>query len=101
MPLVSWPSILMMSGAMLISWAKLEANVTGWAAISLPLGVTADGLPIGVQLMAPDEAVLLALAAQLETAIPWADRRPPWWTTGQSALHFNHGQVSSRLAGSP
>ena len=54
------------------------ANVTGWAAISLPLG-TADGLPIGVQLMAPDETILLQLAAQLEEAMPWAQRRPPAW----------------------
>lgn len=56
-------------------WTSL-ANVTGWAAISLPLGTTDDGLPIGVQLMAPDEAVLLQLAAQLEAAEPWADRHP-------------------------
>ena len=56
-------------------WTSL-ANVTGWAAISLPLGVTADGLPIGVQLMAQDETILLQLAAQLETAAPWADRWP-------------------------
>ena len=59
-------------------WTTL-ANVTGWAAISLPLGSTTDGLPIGVQLMAPDEAVLLALAAQLETAAPWVDRTPAGW----------------------
>jgi amidase len=52
------------------------ANVTGWAAISLPLAVTSDGLPIGVQLMAPDETILLQLAAQLETAMPWLQRRP-------------------------
>jgi amidase len=50
-------------------WTSL-ANVTGWAAISLPLALTTDGLPIGVQLMAPDEAILLQLAAQLETAMP-------------------------------
>jgi len=50
--------------------------VTGWAAISPPLGVTSDGLPIGVQLMAPDETILLQLAAQLETTAPWADRWP-------------------------
>jgi amidase len=52
------------------------ANVTGWAAISLPLGEV-DGLPVGVQLLAPDEAVLLRLAAQLELALPWSQRRPP------------------------
>ena len=59
-------------------WTSL-ANVTGWAAISLPLGQTSTGLPIGVQLMAPDETILLQLAAQLEVAAPWSGRRPPAW----------------------
>ncbi|MFV8051801.1 amidase [Mycobacterium sp. 48b] len=57
-------------------WTAL-ANVTGWAAISLPLGQTSHGLPIGVQLLAPDETVLLRLAGQLEQAAPWAGRTPP------------------------
>ena len=61
-------------------WTAL-ANVTGWAAISLPLGVTSTGLPVGVQLMAPDETVLLQLGAQLEAAAPWAQRRPAGWVT--------------------
>jgi amidase len=52
------------------------ANAFGWAAISLPLGEV-DGLPVGVQLLAPDEAVLLRLAGQLEVALPWAQRQPP------------------------
>jgi amidase len=52
------------------------ANATGWAAITLPLGEV-DGLPVGVQLLAPDEAVLLRVAGQLEVALPWADRHPP------------------------
>jgi amidase len=52
------------------------ANATGWAAITLPLGEV-EGLPVGVQLLAPDEAVLLRVAAQLELALPWADRHPP------------------------
>jgi amidase len=51
------------------------ANFTGWAAVSLPLGEV-DGLPVGVQLMAPGEEVLLRVAAQLEQALPWAHRRP-------------------------
>jgi len=58
-------------------WTPM-ANVTGWAAISLPLG-SAGGLPIGVQLMAPDETILLQLAAQLQDAMPWAQRRPAAW----------------------
>jgi len=56
--------------------ATAVANVAGWAAITLPLGEV-EGLPVGVQLMAPDEAILLRLAAQLEEAMPWSDRHPP------------------------
>ncbi|MEA2155935.1 MAG: amidase [Solirubrobacteraceae bacterium] len=48
-------------------WTPM-ANVSGFAAISLPLAATALGHPIGVQLMAPAETVLLKLAAQLERA---------------------------------
>ncbi|HLI58717.1 MAG TPA: amidase [Solirubrobacteraceae bacterium] len=48
-------------------WTAM-ANVSGFAAISLPLAETADGLPIGIQFMAPQETVLLRLAAQLERA---------------------------------
>jgi amidase len=54
-------------------------NVTGQPAISLPLSWNANGLPIGVQLVAPfaREDMLLRVAAQLEQAQPWSDRRPP------------------------
>ena len=52
------------------------ANACGWAAISLPVGEV-DGLPVGVQLLAPDEAILIRLASQLELVMPWSGRRPP------------------------
>jgi amidase len=53
-------------------------NVTGQPAISLPLLHGDDGLPLAVQLAGKPagEAELLALAAQLEQAYPWAERRP-------------------------
>jgi amidase/6-aminohexanoate-cyclic-dimer hydrolase len=54
-------------------------NATGCPAASLPLHWTKDGLPIGVQIGAGfgNEAVIFRLAAQIEAAQPWADRRPP------------------------
>ena len=53
-------------------------NVMGLPAITLPLYHGADGLPTGVQLIGPParEELLLAIAAQLERALPWADRMP-------------------------
>jgi amidase len=53
-------------------------NVTGQPAISLPLFHGEDGLPTAIQLIGPParEEVLLQLAAQLEQAAPWSDRRP-------------------------
>jgi amidase len=51
---------------------------TGQPSITLPLGESSDGLPIGVQLVGPPrgDAIILNLAAQLEEALPWRDRRP-------------------------
>lgn len=56
-------------------------NVTGSPAISLPLHWTPDGLPVGVMLAAApgEDGLLFSLAAQIEEASPWRDRRPPGW----------------------
>lgn len=53
-------------------------NVTGTPSISLPLGESESGLPIGVQFAAPfgDEATLIRIAAAFEEAMPWKDRIP-------------------------
>ena len=53
-------------------------NVTGQPAISLPLGMHASGLPIGVQIAArpAEDHVLIGLGTELEQAMPWKERRP-------------------------
>ncbi|MCU1655939.1 MAG: amiB [Pseudonocardiales bacterium] len=56
-------------------------NTTGQPAVSLPLYQSEEYLPIGIMLVGRPggEGPLLALAAQLEAALPWADRRPAIW----------------------
>jgi len=50
------------------------SNVTGQPALSLPWDCDPNGVPVGVQLVAPfgREDLLLQLGAQLEAAHPWS-----------------------------
>jgi amidase len=63
-------------------WALMpftpQFNVTGQPAVSLPLAWSTGGLPVGVQLVADfaREDLLIRVAAQLERARPWSERRP-------------------------
>lgn len=59
-------------------------NATGQPAVSLPVGRTADGLPVGAMLAAAvgADALLLRVAAQVERLSSWHDRHPePWYET--------------------
>ena len=57
----------------------LPHNIMGTPAISLPLAMHSNGLPMGVQMgtRPADEHVVLQLAAALEEAMPWSERVPP------------------------
>jgi amidase len=65
-------------GAERLAWMPVW-NVTGQPCCSVPAGVDDDGLPVGAQLVGRHggDATLLTLAAEIERARPWADRRPP------------------------
>lgn len=53
-------------------------NLSGYPAVSVPCGFTAEGLPVGLQIVGGwrQDARVLSAAAAFEAAFPWADRRP-------------------------
>ncbi|MDI6753587.1 MAG: amidase family protein [Thermodesulfobacteriota bacterium] len=54
-------------------------TITGLPAISVPCGWTAEGLPVGLQIVGRrlDETTVLKAAAAFEAIAPWRDKRPP------------------------
>jgi amidase len=75
-PDVSLPDLMTRLGG--VTRFSMPFDVTGQPAISLPLHWNADGLPIGVQLVAATgrEDILFQVSAQLERAQPWNAKRP-------------------------
>lgn len=78
MPTEDNPMVGLFRAAQIVPFV-MPFNITGQPAMSLPLHWSDEGLPLGVQLVAAygREDLLIRLAAQLERAHPWADRRPP------------------------
>lgn len=74
--LSNWATDKLMVGACPYAWPW---NVIGWPAVNVPAGFADGGLPVGAQLMGPANAepLLISLAAQLEYAERWMDKRPP------------------------
>jgi aspartyl-tRNA(Asn)/glutamyl-tRNA(Gln) amidotransferase subunit A len=56
----------------------LSCNLAGIPGLSVPCGLTAEGLPVGAQLLGKplDEATLLRAGAAIEAAVGLGDRRP-------------------------
>lgn len=80
----AWPTDKLMVAACPYTWPW---NVLGWPGVNVPAGLTADGLPVGAQLLGPahSEGLLLRLAAQLERVEEWATRRPPQFAGAAAA----------------
>ena len=76
----------------------VAANLTGMPAMSIPCGMTDNGLPIGLQLQANhfDEAMLLRIAHRFQQATDWHLRSPPPRTTGSRAKAATTTSSTSR-----
>ena len=59
------------------------ANLAGLPAVSLPVHHTADGVPIGIQLVGQrfHDELLMSVSAQLEQHFTWQNRHPPAWVS--------------------
>lgn len=70
-------------------------NASGHPAMAIPCGRTTDGLPIGVQVVAPwrHEPRLIAVAAGIEAIAPWASMWPPLAHDGFPAAHRVDGDA--------
>lgn len=71
-----WDTDKVVVGACPYAWPW---NVLGWPGVNVPAGLTEEGLPLGASLLGPanSEPRLISLAAQLEQAESWQERRPP------------------------
>jgi amidase len=81
-PVMKWEGLgatRTMNGMSLVYPYAATWNMLGNPAASVPSHLTADGLPVAVQLVGrpSDEATLVSLAAQIEAERPWAEPRPP------------------------
>jgi amidase len=72
-----WKTDQLIAGSCPYAWPW---NVLGWPGMSVPAGLSSDGLPIGVQLLgaANTEPLLLSLAMQLERVERWHERVAPF-----------------------
>jgi amidase len=72
------PALLTLLGMTSTYPFNVAWNVTGQPSAAIPAGMSADGLPIGLQLVGrrDGEGTLLSLSAQLEAELRWPERRP-------------------------
>jgi Asp-tRNA(Asn)/Glu-tRNA(Gln) amidotransferase A subunit family amidase len=79
-------------------------NLTGWPAGAVPCGIASDGLPVGLQVVAPwrRDDVCLAACAAYEALDPWRHRRPPAAELPGPGADTLPSDISmSQIAGSP